>query len=103
MLRVNLSLYQVYETKTPCSLPLFFLPMAVAVVFSCYSLCKLFQFVIPKVEHLIEDVVTGIAAIDAVVTVGVVEHVELLVGLYKSFCILHAVAYMDVVVGHTVH
>ena len=36
------------------------------------------------IENLGKDVVAGVAAIDAMVAVGVVVHVELLVGLYQS-------------------
>ena len=63
----------------------------------------LFQLALPEVEHLGEDVVAGVAAIDAMVAVGVVVHVELLVGLYQCFGILHAVAHVHVIVGHAVH
>ena len=43
---------------------------------------RLLQLFFPEVEHLGEDVVAGVATKDAVVAIGVVVHVELLVGLY---------------------
>lgn len=63
----------------------------------------LLQLLVPEVEHLGEDVVAGVAAVDAVVAVGVVEHVELLVGLYQCLRVLYAVAHVHVVVGQSMH
>ena len=66
-------------------------------------LLLLLQLGFPEIEHLGEDVVACVATIDAVVAVGVVVHVELLVGLYQCLRILHAIAHVYVVVGHTMH
>ena len=63
----------------------------------------LLQLAFPEVKHLGEDVVAGVAAIDAVIAVGVVVHVKLFVGLHQCFRVLHAVAYVYIVVCHAMH
>ena len=68
----------------------------------CYGV-GLLQFLIPEIEHLGEDVVTGVATIDAMVAVGVVVHVELLVGLHEGLGVLDTVADVYIVVGHAMH
>ena len=63
----------------------------------------LFKITFEEIAHACQKMVTRVATIDAMVAIGVVVHVELLVGLYQCFRVLHTVAYVYIVVGHAVH
>lgn len=63
---------------------------------------RLLQFSHKEVGDLTQQMVTGIASIDTMVAVGIVEFAEILVSLYQRLCILKGILRMHIVVGHTV-
>ena len=56
-----------------------------------------------EVRNTGKQVLGGVSATDAVVTVGVDVHVELLVGLYEGFAILRSVAEVYIIVCCAMH
>lgn len=62
----------------------------------------LLHLVVEEVNHAVEEMLARVAAIDAVVAVGVDLHLELLVVLHVGLADLGAVAEVYVVVGGAV-
>ena len=56
-----------------------------------------------EVRNTGKQVLGGVSATNAVVTVGVDMHVELLVGLYQCFAVFRSVAQVYIVVGCSMH
>ena len=63
---------------------------------------SILQFFLKEVQALAEEVVTGVAAKDAVIAVGIDQLTEVLVGLHQRLDILSRVAIVYVVVGQSV-
>ncbi len=63
----------------------------------------LLQFAVEEAGQAVVEVQTGVATVDAVVTVGVELHLEGLIQLYQLLGIFGAVLEVDVVVGHAMH
>ena len=63
---------------------------------------RLFQLFLKEIGYLAQQVVACIAAIDAMVAVGVIQLFEVFVGLNKRFCILKGVLRMHIVVCQAV-
>ena len=65
-----------------------------------YVLLQMFD---KEVGNASQQMLGGVSATDAVVTVGVDVHVELLVSLYECFAIFGCIAKMYIVIGSTMH
>jgi hypothetical protein len=63
----------------------------------------LFQMFDEEIRNASQQMLGGVSATDAVVTVSVNVHVELFVGLYKGFAIFRSVAKVYIVIGSTMH
>ena len=53
--------------------------------------------------NLAEEVVSGVATVDAMVAIGVGQFTEILVGLNECFCVFRRIAEVNVVVGKTMN
>ena len=60
------------------------------------------QFPLDKVGHQLVEVQAGVAAVDAVVLVGIDAHLELLIGLLEGGDEVEGVLEVDVIVARTV-
>ena len=64
---------------------------------------KLLQIILEVLGYLAEEVVAGVAAVDAVIAVRINQFAEVFIGLHKGFGVFGSVAEVDVVVGKAVN